>query len=373
MKKFEFTSANGSYMDIPTQGKWECITVNAPITVKYTESTEEKIRLLIPEGKSGTLLLDNYDSYSLQVSCVLSDGISMNRDVTLEIHHAGLESITLSGYSLMSCFGTLALTDVMLLGRSILDLRKAEIKTNSLTAQLSNFAACQTNTLVADSVEVIQNDQATLYGFGIRCSGMFYLKAFEHTYACLQGNVDFLDTEQYDGSRVVAHALLAEDATCIVRLASVLHCNAKRVDIHASKTAVFQNHHPSAKVIPLINVAEYKPLREMSVEDALQMVDHMKPHTCFNLHIEAVPYMLYSGNMRTFKRCVRKGHTTWLNSWNNEIPYQSIKRDFEKGKTDNGTVLVDVQEGDVDWADIPKVHQRYQQSMPYLYECYLYG
>ena len=111
----------------------------------------------------------------------------------------------------------------------------------------------------------------------------------------------------------------------------------------------------------------------MSVEDALQMVDHMKPHTCFNLHIEAVPYMLYSGNMRTFKRCVRKGHTTWLNSWNNEIPYQSIKRDFEKGKTDNGTVLVDVQEGDVDWADIPKVHQRYQQSMPYLYECYLYG
>lgn len=371
MEKFEFTSANGSYMDIPTQGKWECITVNAPITVKYTESTEEKMQLVIPEGKSGTLMIDSYDSSCLYVSCLLSDGISLQRDVTLEIHHTGLQSITLRGYSLMSCFGTLALTDIQLLDRSVLDLRKAEIKTDSLTASLSDLSACHTNRVVTDQMEVLQNDQATLYGFGINCSGLFSLRSYDYTYACLLGNVNQLETELYDGSRVMAHALQAEQGTCIVRLASVLHCHVKEVGSHVSKTAVFQNHHQSAAAIPLVNVSENKYLREVTVEDALQMVEHMKPGTCFKVHIEAVRYMLYSGDYRSFKKTVNEGRTTWLNRWNEEVAYQRIRHSLETGKTDNGMVLVDMPEDDVDWTDIPKVRQRYQQSIPNLYECYL--
>lgn len=372
MKKFSFTSENGPCLDIPFGESWESLIVDAPITVYYHESAEEKMQLKIPEGMSGTLLLDTHDSGSLTVSCALPGGIDRADELTLEIHHAGLRSISLRGATWVKAFGTLHLSEIHVSQLASLNLGKAIVKSGLLLVDLSDHGVCSTEVIEAETVRILQSGNSILFGTGIRPCELVSLTVRDQSYVFLQGKALHFESEQYGESRLMANGLEAEKGTCIVRLKSLLNCNVRELSYYVSKTASFGNQCASAVSHAMEDVAVFRPLYELPVDDAWQLLLHLKPDASLSLHQLVVPYLLYSGTYEAFKRTVRNGQEVWVNRWNQEMEIMKVRLSFATSMSESGTVLVGIPEDAVDWEAIPEVRQRFLEILPNLYECYLH-
>ena len=68
MKTINFTSKQGPYLDLPLQGEWKSLCIDATITISYVESSEEKIRLVIPDSCAGVLHMRTNDRGRLLIS-----------------------------------------------------------------------------------------------------------------------------------------------------------------------------------------------------------------------------------------------------------------------------------------------------------------
>ena len=376
MERICYSSAQGASLNLPCLGDWSRFLLETPITVKYVESAEESLRLVIPKGQAGTISLRYLQSDLLGVSCEPVAGTIVYPELTLEIHHRGLDEINMPAGGRMTVSGSVELLNIAVRKDGVLDLQEAKVRTDpdGLLAYVEDHARCLFYSLDANRVDFHQKGHSFLQVDLMHCTENLLMSMEGDSEAVIRGYAACITTQQADCSRLDATHLFATKGYCAAWFAANLQCHVADLHSYTSCMSKLENNHPNPQKRMLEGVAEYRLLRMLPLSDAMLLLRHLKPlnedpSAEFRLYGSREPLYLFSHDHATYRKEIRDGRAVFLDKYGYEISIAAIQRQMERWKSKGDQVLVQVFEAEVNWCDIPDVRERWMQTEAKRFEC----
>ena len=373
MKTINFTSKQGPYLDLPLQGEWKSLCIDAPITISYVESSEEKIRLVIPDSCAGVLHMRTNDRGRLLISADVTSSPCPSAVLRLEITHKGLKSVVVGGESHFVLSGCTEIMDAAAMMNAVLDLSQAQIRTTHMVVEVGRNAKCELGTLHCDTLKVNLSGNSKLTMKDIHCSDTIRLRAYENGIAYLSGETARFESVQFDECRIYSYALIAKTARAVVCNLSTLSCNAAVLDFYTSPYAFIRNEHPKSQVHPISGISEFHHVRQVSEEDAYQLLLHLKPeeegasrplllhHMVHSLSFTSLWYSAFHRKKDGYFKSMDDGTVE-------PMSYKLICQEIANTAIQEGLLVVSVSEDDIDWESLPDVKERFLRSSLMSYE-----
>lgn len=223
-------------MDIPCIQSWAGLSVT-DLTVNYIEDGTESMRLVIPEGQSGTLnvkTLRYNEGKIVSVSCEPESGTARSPKLTLEIHHQGVTWIDVDSNALVRVSGVVALESADVSWNGYLDMSQAEIRSESFQTSVFQQSICRIGDMAVSHFKLSQGEDSRLYAENIRCEKQMSIFLRENCVAELKGQAGYLKAYLLDSAKLQAAGLQVKQADCICTLKSDLACHAQELNYYQS-------------------------------------------------------------------------------------------------------------------------------------------
>lgn len=369
-------SSRVPYLDISCIQSWVTLNVS-DLTVRYIEDEKESMRLLVPEGQSGTLEVYGRrfkEGTLLFVSCDPTPGTERSPELTLEIHHHGMKGIHAGDNARIHLSGVVALDRVDLYGNGFLDMSQAEIRSESFIASLERDSQCCIGAMTVPHFELFQTGTSRLRAENIRCEKLMSVQLDENSVAELKGQAAYLDSYLRGFSTLNAAGLHVQQGDCICTLFSNMTCHVRELKYYQSPTAKLTNCDPEAFYRPFTDAGAFKLLRPLSSDDAWMVANSLKlgnpDHPAeFKLSLGVYPEYKFCALLLVYQGKNTGRRPNLADQSGSNVDAAHLDSCMRVAQTSGGQVLVEVSEDDVDWNDMPEVHKRFLQSRPVLYEC----
>ena len=377
MRELKISSETGRYLDLPFSNKWNTLCVYCPIRIQYVSTDDEKMRLVIPDGFKGSLKYIEQDDGMLHLMAITKDDAHCSQDLTIEIAHRQLIYLFLSSGSSFSATGAIPLEKISVHDNSQVDLRKASIVSDQFMVDLYADAQCQMGPLQCQQFQIRQHDSSYLNAVQIRCNGTITLQTKAACKTNLSGQADRLETEQFGNSWVMAGNLHTSSVRAVVCNFSKLSCHTPELAYYHSEKAYIHNALPECVTRQIEGIATYKWLREVTLEDVIQMILHLKPsdhdhqHTLYVQRNVQDQYR-FSRWYTLFRREEHDGKIVLVGGCHKlrvDYPEQCLLSNLISIARRTNSLWIDVPMDGIDWEAIPEVKERLLQQIPCRYEC----
>lgn len=381
MEYIQFSSKNGSTLQIPFTGSpLKMLTIRSRFQVEFVKSENKQMNLIIPDGCEGTLSFDRLGSY-LYIRLQEVNDEKLAAGLILQISDSRLDRLVLDNGARMKVAGTLGLSQVSIWRGSELDLTQAVVQVDKMELELKEQSKCHLHVLLAQSARFTQEESSSIIADEVHCDGALYLMSKGCNHTRLAGFVGQYITRLFGECEVDASGLHTSMCIAYVMNKSRLYCHVQELHCCHSAHAIVQNSHPQARDLPILNQISFHMLREVTPEDAMQLLFHLKPRD--DDHPRSIGFYRTVDLANDFCRQYEVFYKTMEDltpvivhslrfdghDWDVPNSYAEMQDHIQQIFAMSEHLMADFSDEDVDWEKIPEVQARIRCAIPRRFEC----